>query len=82
METRQQTIINADTETMYSAEVSKDLMEGKGFMVALYVYEGSQNGQGGRTSRRIIDYEHFDNASQVKDAIHNATGVPKRQRRS
>ena len=80
-ETRQATIVNADTNTMYSVEINNDLAEGRGFMLAVTRYEGSPNAPGGRTPRRIVDHEHFDNARQVRDAIHNATGVPKPQRR-
>lgn len=79
-DTRQATIVNAETNTIYDAAVSKDLMERRGFVLALYAYEGSPRDPGGRTRRRVIDYQHFDNATQVKNAIYNATGVPKPQR--
>lgn len=80
-ETRQATIVNADTNTMYSVEINNDLAEGRGFMLAVTRYEGSPNAPGGRTPRRIVDHEHFDNARQVRDAIHNATGIPKPSKR-
>lgn len=80
-ETREATIINAETDKIYSAEINKDLGTGRGFMVDVIRYDGSPNSPGGRTPSRIVDHEHFDTVRQVKDAIYNATGVPKRSRR-
>ena len=80
-ETRQATVVNAETNSIYSIEINKDLSEGRGFMLAVTTYEGSPNAPGGRTPRRIVDHEHFDNATQLKAAIHDATGIPAPARR-
>lgn len=63
------TIGSAETNKLYFGSIFKP-MEGRGFIVEL-----STNTNGER--ERLIEYQNFDNITQARNALYEATHVPK-----